>query len=82
MSSEPEARVTMIAAAVDNSSDGNCATKPSPMVNKAYTLPASLNGMPCWSMPMSMPPMRLMNRISRPAMASPRTNLLAPSIEP
>ncbi|MNP38930.1 hypothetical protein D3C76_1324790 [compost metagenome] len=35
MSSEPEARVTMIAAAVDNNSDGNCATKPSPMVNKA-----------------------------------------------
>ncbi|MNJ73199.1 hypothetical protein D3C77_699610 [compost metagenome] len=35
MSSEPEARVTMIAAAVDNSSDGNCATKPSPMVNSA-----------------------------------------------
>ncbi|KAI1694744.1 hypothetical protein Ddc_21871 [Ditylenchus destructor] len=27
MSSEPEARVTMIAAAVDNNSDGNCATK-------------------------------------------------------
>ncbi|MNG05678.1 hypothetical protein D3C84_888830 [compost metagenome] len=35
MSSEPEARVTMMAAAVDNSSDGNCATKPSPMVSKA-----------------------------------------------
>ncbi|MNW21045.1 hypothetical protein D3C71_2217420 [compost metagenome] len=35
MSSEPEARVTMIAAAVDNSSDGNCATKPSPMVSSA-----------------------------------------------
>nr|GEX22846.1 hypothetical protein [Tanacetum cinerariifolium] len=31
ISSEPEARVTMIAAAVDSSSDGNCATKPSPM---------------------------------------------------
>ncbi|MNE06017.1 hypothetical protein D3C80_985920 [compost metagenome] len=35
MSSEPEARVTMIAAAVDSSRDGNCATKPSPMVSKA-----------------------------------------------
>ncbi len=34
ISSEPEARVTMIAAAVDRSSDGNCATKPSPMVNR------------------------------------------------
>ena len=35
ISSEPEARVTMIAAAVDSSSDGNCATKPSPMVSNA-----------------------------------------------
>ncbi|MNF17632.1 hypothetical protein D3C80_2212470 [compost metagenome] len=35
MSSEPEARVTMIAAAVDSSRDGNCATKPSPMVSSA-----------------------------------------------
>ncbi|MNR36287.1 hypothetical protein D3C85_1541870 [compost metagenome] len=35
MSSEPEARVTMIAAAVDSNRDGNCATKPSPMVNSA-----------------------------------------------
>ncbi|MNE62901.1 hypothetical protein D3C80_1582150 [compost metagenome] len=35
MSSEPEARVTMIAAAVDSNNDGSCATKPSPMVNRA-----------------------------------------------
>jgi len=47
MSSEPDARVTMMAAAVDNNSDGNCATKPSPMVSKAYTLPASPKVMPC-----------------------------------
>ena len=32
--------------------------------------------------PDEMPPTRLMNRISTPAIASPRTNLLAPSIEP
>ncbi|MNN51631.1 hypothetical protein D3C81_1662860 [compost metagenome] len=82
MSSEPDARVTMIAAAVDNNSDGNCATKPSPMVSSAYTLPASPKVMPCWKIPTAMPPIRLMNRINRPAMASPRTNLLAPSMEP
>ena len=35
MSSDPEARVTLIAAAVDSSSDGNCATNPSPMVSRA-----------------------------------------------
>ena len=29
----PDTRVTMIAAAVDNNNDGNCATKPSPIVN-------------------------------------------------
>ena len=31
---------------------------------------------------MMKPPMMLMNRIRMPAMASPRTNLLAPSMEP
>ncbi|MNP28325.1 hypothetical protein D3C76_1212840 [compost metagenome] len=35
MSSELETRVTMIAAAVDSSSDGSCATRPSPMVSRA-----------------------------------------------
>ncbi len=33
-------------------------------------------------MPMARPPNILMNRIRMPAVASPRTNLLAPSIEP
>ena len=32
---ELETRVTMIAAAVDSSSDGSCATRPSPMVSRA-----------------------------------------------
>ncbi|MNY61347.1 hypothetical protein D3C86_1980200 [compost metagenome] len=34
MSSEVDTRVTMIAAAVDSSSDGICATRPSPMVSR------------------------------------------------
>jgi hypothetical protein len=33
-------------------------------------------------MPMIMPPMMLMNTTRRPAIASPRTNLEAPSIAP
>ena len=36
----------------------------------------------CCSMPMIRPPTTLMNRIRMPAIASPRTNLLAPSIAP
>ena len=38
--------------------------------------------MPCWAMPMIMPPITLMNTISTPAIASPRTNFEAPSIAP
>ncbi|MNU08132.1 hypothetical protein D3C72_2540400 [compost metagenome] len=34
MSSEDDTRVTMIAAAVDSSSEGICATRPSPMVSR------------------------------------------------
>ena len=37
---------------------------------------------PCCATPMMKPPTMLMNRISMPAIASPRTNLLAPSMEP
>ncbi len=82
MSSELVTRVTMIAAAVESSSDGICATRPSPMVSSAYTWPASLKLIWCCAIPMAIPPMRLMNRISRPAIASPRTNFEAPSMEP
>jgi hypothetical protein len=35
-----------------------------------------------WATPMIMPPITLMKVISRPATASPRTNLEAPSIAP
>ena len=37
---------------------------------------------PCCATPMTKPPMMLMNRIRMPAIASPRTNFEAPSIEP
>ncbi len=38
--------------------------------------------MPCIVMPMTMPPAKLMTRMTMPAIASPLTNLLAPSIAP
>ena len=38
--------------------------------------------MPASTMPMNSPPMMLIRIITMPAMASPRTNLLAPSIAP
>jgi hypothetical protein len=77
-----DTRVTRIATATDSKSAGICATNPSPMVRSAYVRPASETDMPCCAAPMMMPPNRLMKTINMPAMASPRTNLLAPSIAP
>ncbi|MEA3220169.1 MAG: hypothetical protein OZX49_01270 [Immundisolibacter sp.] len=77
-----DTRVTRMAAATDSSSEGTCATRPSPMVSRLNTRTASPALMPCWPMPMAMPPRMLMIRISTPATASPRTNLLAPSMAP
>ena len=82
MSWELEVRVTMMAVAEDSSSEGIWATRPSPMLSRMKVLVASAKVMPAWVTPMTMPPMMLMNRIRIPAMASPRTNLLAPSMEP
>jgi hypothetical protein len=47
-----------------------------------YVFAASPNAMPDWATPMIMPPIRLIEVIKMPAMASPRTNLLAPSMAP
>ena len=69
-------------AAVDTISAGICETRPSPTVSTVKAWAASPNGMPCWATPMIRPPMTLMNTIRRPAMASPLTNLEAPSIAP
>ena len=76
------ARVTSIATAVEISSAGSCATRPSPIASSEYVRAASPKPIWCCSTPISRPPTRLMARISSPAIASPRTNLLAPSIEP
>jgi hypothetical protein len=43
---------------------------------------ASAMGMWCWMVPISTPPMALMKVMISPAIASPRTNFEAPSMEP
>ena len=68
--------------ATEISSAGICAHRPSPTDSSEKCWPASANGIFCWTTPMMMPPMRLMPVISTPAMASPLTNLEAPSIAP
>ena len=75
--------VTSKPAATETTSAGICVTRPSPTERQHVRVdqPRSI-GMPCDMMPMMMPPTMLMNTIRMPAMASPRTNLLAPSMAP
>ena len=63
-------------------SAGTCETKPSPMDSIVKRDKASFIVMPFCMMPMAKPPMMLMSVIKIAAIASPRTNLLAPSIAP
>ena len=81
-SSSVATRVTKIPAAVEMMSAGIWATKPSPMVSDAKVESALPNSMSCCKTPISNPPMRLITKIMMPAIASPRTNLEAPSMEP
>ena len=74
--------VTRMPAAVETSSAGICATRPSPMVRIVYFSNAAPADMPVNAMPITRPPTMLMAVMMRPAMASPRTNLPAPSIAP
>ncbi len=78
---EPE-RVTRIPAAAEISSAGICETRPSPTLRSENRCTDSSALRPICTMPMTKPPMRLMPVMSTPAIASPRTNLLAPSIAP
>ncbi len=79
--SEPE-RVTRIPAEAEISSAGIWETRPSPTLSSENCWTDSSALRPICSIPMAKPPMRLMPVMSTPAMASPRTNLLAPSIAP
>ncbi len=74
--------IFLIPAAVETMRAGIWATKPSPTVRRVYFRAASARGNPTWRVPMTKPPIILIPVMSRPAMASPRTNLLAPSIAP
>ena len=75
-------RVTMIPAVIAISSAGICATSPSPMVRIEYTCMASSSARPRCVIPMTSPPTRLTAMMMSPAIASPFTNFIAPSMEP
>ena len=76
------ARVTMIPVAVEISSAGIWVTMPSPIVRSVKRDAASGSDIPFWAIPMTRPPMMLMKTMMIAAIASPRTNLDAPSIAP
>ena len=75
-------RVTMMPVPTAMTSAGTCVTMPSPMVRSVYVWMASPHGRPRCITPMTRPPTMLMSMMMMPAMASPFTNLLAPSIAP
>ena len=75
-------RVTNKPAAVDTISAGIWPARPSPMVRIVYDFSASVIAISCCTTPIATPPSTLTSVITMPAMASPRTNLLAPSIAP
>ena len=81
-SASAAARVTKMPAAVEMISAGSCCTRPSPTVKIVYLARDSIAVMSFCSMPMAKPALMLMMVMIRPATASPRTNLLAPSIAP
>ena len=72
----------MMPVAVEISSAGIWATRPSPTVSSEKWWTASEKLMPCCSTPTHMPPIRLIITIITAAMASPFTNFEAPSIAP
>ena len=82
MSSSPVARVTIRPVATESSRAGICETRPSPTESRLYVVTASLNDMPIWATPMAKPPTRLTMVMMIAAIASPLTNLEAPSIAP
>ncbi len=76
------ARVTMMPVATEISSAGICAARPSPTVSSEYWWVASVKPRWRWSMPTTIPPTRLIAVMITAAMASPLTNLEAPSMAP
>ena len=77
-----DALVTRIPVESDIISDGIWLTSPSPIVRSAYLLSASCMLNPPNIIPIIIPPMRLITVMIRPAVASPLTYLVAPSMAP
>ena len=69
-------------AAVETVRAGSWLTRPSPIVKTVYLLAAAESDMWCCKTPITIPPMIFIAVIRRPAIASPLTNLLAPSMAP
>ena len=76
------ALLTIIPAAVEIRIAGICVTRPSPIVRMVYVAAASDTAISFCRTPMISPPIILIAVMTRPATASPLTNLLAPSIAP
>ena len=74
--------VTRIPVERDIRSEGIWLHNPSPIVSIVYFCSASLMDSPPYIIPIIMPPTRLIPVIISPAVASPFTYLVAPSIEP
>ena len=75
-------RVITIPLEIAIKSEGNCDAKPSPIVKTVYLPTASPSCIPCIPIPTASPPIMLIATIIIPAMVSPFTNFMAPSIEP
>ncbi len=75
-------RVTSRPAASEIRNAGTWLTNPSPIVSVVNTSAAVFSDMSASTMPMNSPPTMLISVIIIPAIASPRTNLLAPSKAP
>ena len=76
------ARATMSPAAIAMMKAGTCEARPSPIVSFVKTDTVLPKSQPLMNIPMAMPPMMFTPVMISAAMASPRTNLLAPSIAP
>ena len=79
--SDEETRVTIMPAQIEVKRAGICVTRPSPMVSTVYICTASWIDNP-EDIPINIPPSIFAKIMNNPAMASPWTNFIAPSIEP
>ena len=67
---------------IETRSAGICETSPSPIVKIPYFVTAQATSLPFIRTPTQIPPTMLIAVMMRPAIASPFTNFIAPSIAP